>query len=263
MPPPMISIRFGTSASSSARRRIHQPLVVVREAGDARRLRAGGDDAVVERHRLDAVLGLDREQVRRHELAAPFDDGDLALLGHAAEAAGQLGDHAVLELAQPLEIDLGLAEREAHVGSFLGVGDHLGGVEQRLRRDAADVEADAAQARVALDQHHLLAEVGGAEGGGVAAGARAQHQDVGVVLGVGVLGGAGAGRDRRRRRGRVRRSRRLRGRAGRRRAWASTAAEAGRPARSGGRRLGFGRRGALGRVQRHDRPSPSTRGRRA
>ena len=133
--------------------------------------------------------------MRRRELAAPLDDGDLALLGHAADAAGQLVDHAVLELAQPVEIDLGLAEREAHVGSFLGVGDHLGGVEQRLGRDAADVQADAAQLWVALDENDLFAEIGGAERGGVAARARAQHQNLGVVLGVGVLGGAGARRD--------------------------------------------------------------------
>ena len=49
------------------------------------------------------------------------------------------------------------------------LGDHLGDVQQRLGRDAADVEADAAERLVALDQHDVEAEVGGPERGGVAA----------------------------------------------------------------------------------------------
>ena len=76
----------------------------------------------------------------------------------------------------------------------LRLGDHLGGVQQRLGRDAADVEADAAQGRPALDQHHLLAEVGGAEGGGVAAGTGAQHQHLGVEVALAAaLAGLGVG----------------------------------------------------------------------
>ena len=53
-------------------------------------------------------------------------------------------------------------------------------MQQRLRRDAADIQAHAAQRGVLLDQHHLLAEIGGAERGGVAAGAGAEHHHFGV-----------------------------------------------------------------------------------
>ena len=52
-----------------------------------------------------------------------------------------------------------------------------------LRRDAADVQADAAERREALDQHRLHAEVGGAEGGRVAAGAGAEHEHVALEVG--------------------------------------------------------------------------------
>ncbi len=61
------------------------------------------------------------------------------------------------------------------------LAERLGQMEQRLRRNAADVEAHAAERRVALDQRHALAEIGGAERGGVAAGAGAEDEDVGVV----------------------------------------------------------------------------------
>ena len=73
---------------------------------------------------------------------------------------------------------LRLAEADAVFGHFLSLGHHLGGVQQRLGRNAADVEADAAQRGITFHQHHLHAEVGGAECGGVAAGTGAEHQHV-------------------------------------------------------------------------------------
>ena len=91
---------------------------------------------------------------------------------------------------------------------------------KRLRRNAADVQADAADARVALDQDHLLAEVGGPKRRGVAAGPGAEHQHLGVEGRVGVLRGA-----------RPWRHGRGSGRTGR-----------GVPARRGGLLLGGGRR---------------------
>ncbi len=64
---------------------------------------------------------------------------------------------------------LGARERHAEVGEVRGLVDHRRDVQQRLRRDAADVQAHAAERRVALDEHRLHAEVGGAERGGIAA----------------------------------------------------------------------------------------------
>ncbi len=55
------------------------------------------------------------------------------------------------------------------LGHLLPLADHLGGVQQRLGRDAADIEAHSSERRPALDQDHLLAEVRGPKGGAVAA----------------------------------------------------------------------------------------------
>ena len=87
-------------------------------------------------------------------------------------------DDAVLPVEQLGQIDLRRAELDAvraHLADFV---DDLGGMQQRLGGNAADVEADAAQHRPAFDQRDLESEVGGAEGGGVAAGAGAQHQQL-------------------------------------------------------------------------------------
>jgi len=71
-------------------------------------------------------------------------------------------------------------ERDAELAHFLGFRDDTRRVQQCFRRNAADVQAHAAQHRVTLDQHHLLAEIGGAERGGVAAGAGTQNHHFGV-----------------------------------------------------------------------------------
>ena len=93
-------------------------------------------------------------------------------------AAGQLLDDAVLEVAELVDVDLGLAELDAPVPRVLRFVEDLGDVQQRLRRNAAAIEAHAAGIFLVVDQGDLQAEVGGIEGGSVAPGARPNHCDV-------------------------------------------------------------------------------------
>ena len=65
----------------------------------------------------------------------------------------------------------------AELRALAGVVGELGGVQQRLGRDAAVVQAGAAHL-VRLDQGDGHAQLGGAQGGGVAAAASAQDDDV-------------------------------------------------------------------------------------
>ena len=77
----------------------------------------------------------------------------------------------------------GLAGQDQPV--LLRVADPLdegGRFEQRLGRDAAAVEARAADL-VLVDEGDLQAELGRAEGGGVAAGSGAEHDEIEVVGG--------------------------------------------------------------------------------
>ncbi len=147
-------------------------------------MRSRRDDAVVEGDHFPAVLRLHLERMRRRELRLALDEGHLAHLCESGKALGELRDDAVLPGAQFLEVGLRRAERDAEVAHLLGVRDDARRVQQRLRRNAADVEADAAERRVALDEHDLLAEVGGAKCRGVAAGTRAEHEHFGVEIGV-------------------------------------------------------------------------------
>ena len=58
---------------------------------------------------------------------------------------------------------VGAREGHAQVGEMLDLVHHGRHVQQRLGRNAADVQADAAERGIALDQHHLEPQVGRAE----------------------------------------------------------------------------------------------------
>ena len=77
-----------------------------------------------------------------------------------------------------------LLEVDAVGAHLLRLGDNSRGVQQGLRGDATDIQADAAEALIALDEDRLEPEVGGAERGRVAAGARAEHEHLRIVFGV-------------------------------------------------------------------------------
>src|SRR5690606_24281 len=69
----------------------------------------------------------------------------------------------------------GDAERGRGARPMDGLLEFLGRVDQRLRRDAADIEAGAAEP-AALDDHRIDAELAGADRTDIAAGAGADHE---------------------------------------------------------------------------------------
>ena len=81
-----------------------------------------------------------------------------------------------------LGVEADLLGRQAVVLGVLQVVEDLGRAQQRLGRDAAPVEADAAQV-VALHDRRLEAELGGADGRDVAAGPGADDDDVEALVG--------------------------------------------------------------------------------
>ena len=97
------------------------------------------------------------------KLPDPLDDLYFALLGEAGQTLGQPADHTLLPSGELPGIDRRGSKDDPAIAHLLGFGDHPGGVQQGLRWNAADVQADAPQARIALDQHRFLPQVGGAE----------------------------------------------------------------------------------------------------
>jgi hypothetical protein len=167
-----------------------------------------------------AVGQHDLQVMRVGELAVPCTTVTLRILAIAARPPVSLPMTFSL-CAFSLPRSTGGGEAHAERGEVLDLVHHRGHVQQRLGRDAADVQAHAAERREALDQHGLQAQVGGAECGRITARAGTEHEHVALEVGA-----AGVGRcDGRGRRcgGRGRRG------CGRRGAGAATGAAACRP----------------------------------
>ncbi len=89
-----------------------------------------------------ALLHLQRGRIHKARFA--LDVGDLALLGHDAQAAGQLGHHAFLERAQLGHVDLRLGKFHAPTRRVPGFVDQRRHVQQRLGWNAAAIQANSA-----------------------------------------------------------------------------------------------------------------------
>src|SRR5262249_33952629 len=77
------------------------------------------------------------------------------------------------------QIELRRAYADAHLGEAVpGFLEHLGGVQQRLRRDAADVETGAAMGGALLDHADLHAELCRADRADIAAGAGSDDDEI-------------------------------------------------------------------------------------
>ncbi len=161
---------------------------------------AGSDDALLEAdHALGAsfflrtaggflhfqMMGIEKVAVAAHHV-------HLAHLGHAAEPGGELADHARFVCAQAIDVDFRRGKADAQRIGMRGLIDYCGNMQQGLGGNAADIQADAAEGGIALDQHGLQTQVGGTECGGITARSGAEHQHFAFDVGLaGEAGGCG------------------------------------------------------------------------
>ncbi len=148
------------------------PFAVDGDPGDAPRLRAGRDDDLARRGEdLRLAVG-DFDPALARQAAAALDPIDLVLLEEKLDPAGQALDDLVfprLHLTH-VDADCGLTDGQPPVLPVLGDLERVGVFEERLGRDAAPVETSAAERRCALDHGGSQPQLGGTNGGHVAAG---------------------------------------------------------------------------------------------
>ena len=162
--------------------RAQDGLAVEGEAGRCDRRAARGQDDVLCFERFRLAPGVDRTRFLPASLCRALDDDDLVVfkellhivrevLDHLLLAGHHLGDiHADGTGRNPVARQLGLGQVEV-----------LARVQERLARDAADVQAHPAEARPFFDTGRLQAELGRAHCGHIAPGAASNdHQVVAV-----------------------------------------------------------------------------------
>ena len=128
------------------------------------------------------MLGaVDGDRAGTRQRAGALDDGDAARLDQAGEALEEPLDDLVLVGVDAGHVDAVERGGDAELaGLACRVGD-LGGVQQGLGRDAAHVEAGAAQVAL-LDQPDLQAELGRSQGAGVTARTSPEDEDVELTV---------------------------------------------------------------------------------
>ncbi len=107
-------------------------------------------------------------------------DLNLALFCELLQSAGELVHDALFPAADFVDVDRRCGEGDAVMRNLVSFGDDFRDMQQRLGRDAADVQAHATQTCMLLDQDHLFAQVCGAECCGVAAGTCTENHDFGM-----------------------------------------------------------------------------------
>ena len=155
-------------------------LLVDLDAGQLRNVGAGRDDDVLGlERRFLAVAGFDEDLARSSDPPLADDPVDLVLLEQKRDAVDVGGDGVVLVLHQRRHIEFGRADDDSQRRQFMrGLLEHFGGVEQRLRRDATDVEARAAERLHLLDHGDLHAELCRTDRAHITGGAGADHDDI-------------------------------------------------------------------------------------
>jgi hypothetical protein len=124
-------------------------------------------------------LALDLDLARAGEFRRALDPGDLVLLEQELHALGVGGHHLALAGLHAGEIELDLADLDPVILEGMGgLVKILGGLQQRLGGDAADIETGAAQRRALLDAGDLESQLGGADGADIAARPRPDDDDV-------------------------------------------------------------------------------------
>src|SRR5690606_10705360 len=147
------------------------------ETGERARVGTGREDDVGAPDGLVAHL----HRVRRGEAAGALDGRDAATLDVRLEAHVRARDDARAVARDGGDVDA--AELGGHpvLGRLACDIRDFGGVQEGLRGDTADVEAGAADL-VLFDEGHGLAELGVAEGSGVATASRSQDDEVEGLL---------------------------------------------------------------------------------
>ena len=171
---------------------------------EAKRFGAANDRFAVERHAREIdrdaagrdhdVIGcdfgrltlvrLDPHFARLGDGAEAGEGSDLVALHQRAHATGERFHDLVFATEHGREIETHLVEHDAVFGRFFFCKNKMvAGGEKRFARDAAHVEAGAAEFLILFDDGGLESELGGADGGDIAARTGADDDDVEFIHG--------------------------------------------------------------------------------
>jgi hypothetical protein len=153
------------------------------------RHRTGGEDHIGRRQRLlRTIMRGDFDLTPRQQLAPTGKGRDLVALEQHRDAAGELLHDLVLATDHGADVDLGVVGRDAvRREAVRQVVELLGRIQHRLGRNAADVQAGAAERRLAvladegIDAGRLQTQLRRADRRDIPAGTAANDDDIEIL----------------------------------------------------------------------------------
>ena len=124
----------------------------------------------------------DLQFTRPGQPALAVHDRDLIFLQQVGDAAGKFLRNLAGARDDLFQIETGLLDRQAVLGRMRHIAVDFRRAQQRLGRNTAPVEADAAQ-MLALHHGHLEAKLRRADGGDVTAGSATDNDNVEIAIG--------------------------------------------------------------------------------
>ena len=113
------------------------------------------------------------------DTAGAVEVDDFVFLEQVSDAAGELIHHPVFARQQGFQIQRQARRFDSVFGKVRSrLGIHMGRLQDRLGGDAAHVQAGAPQSFAGFHTGHRHAQLGGADGGHVAAGSSADNDNI-------------------------------------------------------------------------------------
>ena len=139
----------------------------------------GGDDEVLRGEFGRFLFTLHFDFSRGHEGSGASVSWDFSTLGEQSDATDEFGDDGIFLFENRGEVGFDGTQFDARLGGVVfRPGVLLAGVQERFARDAADVEAGAAECGAFFHESDLEAELLGAERADVAAGAGTDDDEI-------------------------------------------------------------------------------------
>ena len=136
------------------------PPLVDGQVGQGRRFRSAGDDhRLAGLHLESAVRGAHLHPVARQQPPAALEAGDLVLAQEVGDPFAKLGHHLALVPHDTVKIGPHIVYHDAERFEIARHLQPLGGLEQRLGRNAPDVQAGPPEQFAVVDDRHRQAEL--------------------------------------------------------------------------------------------------------
>src|SRR5215208_197860 len=159
--------------------RRHDALLVDIDAFEPRHVGAGGDDDAPGLQGLRAAIALHLDLAGRDNAAGAMHGIDLVLLEQELDPFDVALDAGILEFHHGIEIELRGLQLDAHPAETVtGLFEQLGGMQQGLRRDTADIETGAAVGCALFHHRGFQAQLRRPNGAHIAARAGADDDEI-------------------------------------------------------------------------------------